>query len=330
VIINNIGDESPLDQNVTTNNPIKINPIITPQQPIDIHNSIRSLLDYPVSNNLEYAMARSRTVPMFLFAGPIKQGIPEYMRKYGLWAPTETQIFYHACFKRCSVYKPIKSNPLVIDVGSHVGMFTIYPAAMGCRVKSYEPNTESLYYNKLSVYINGLENNVEFYQKAVGAGPGEAVMSNDNGDLGSTYVVTDNNTIGNNIPVPLVGLRNEIKEDVLLIKINVEGYEDEVMKGLYPILDEYNIENIKIKMKKTRDYEYKRVFINALMHDYLAINYSDDYGDYGVNRTLADMDCVVLKKLGPMAWIPWEDMWFIKKGSDSYQRALTMINCIIQ
>jgi FkbM family methyltransferase len=46
------------------------------------------------------------------------------------------------------------------------------------------------------------------------------------------------------ISVPSVRLEEVVKEDVLLLKVDVEGWEWSVMQGAEALLKNYNVENI--------------------------------------------------------------------------------------
>jgi FkbM family methyltransferase len=44
--------------------------------------------------------------------------------------------------------------------------------------------------------------------------------------------------------VPSIRLEDEVREEVLLMKVDVEGYEWSVMEGARGLINNYNVENI--------------------------------------------------------------------------------------
>jgi FkbM family methyltransferase len=307
-------------------------------------NTTSTFTTTPSDNNLmkllrdtkiEYIVTKTKTDPPFFFAGPSTQPILEFMRKNGMWAPFKVQILRNICLDRCNTSRSTKDNPLVIDVGGNVGQVALYTAAMGCNVKTYEPGHDAFHFLKLGVYLNGFERNVELNERAVDAGPGEVVISVKS-DWGITVInhkmsVAEFKKMDKTeeyVTLKSVALFEEIKSDVLVLKIDVEGSEDNVIKGLIPVIGKYDIENIIMETKKMRDYSYKLDFINSMSNNYLILSYREDYSLQGVEKDFENIDCLVVKDLRHDEWIPFEDLWFIKIGSPSFEKAVKNLNCL--
>jgi FkbM family methyltransferase len=288
------------------------------------------------STTQDFVISRTKTDPPFIFAGPESQPPVSYIRKNGIWGPMETQIFKEVLNWRCDKSKSTKVNPLVVDVGGNIGMFSLYSAALGCRVQTYEPIPGPFYFLRLSVFLNGFEDNIQTNNVAVDEEPGKTVIEMNHLDWGSANIrVMDKEkdfeiekNKANSLVVKTTGLSQEIKEDVLLLKIDVEGFEDNVFKGLLPVFDEYSIENIVVEMKKYRDWRYKADFINKLRKNYIILNYREDYSQQGLAASFADMDCIMLSEVNADEWFPWEDLWIIKIGSPSYKKVINTLNCL--
>lgn len=90
---------------------------------------------------------------------------PHIMEK-GIFAPKETLLFYTILHDRCKEKKNGKP-PLVVDVGTNVGWFTMLSAAMGCRVLSFEPNPSIHPYLKMSIALNNFGDLVELRHSMV-------------------------------------------------------------------------------------------------------------------------------------------------------------------
>jgi FkbM family methyltransferase len=279
----------------------------------------------------EYVVGRTKTEPPFLYVGPASQPILDYIRKNGFWSPMKTQIIREMLRERCQTSLPISQNPLVIDVGANLGMHTVYSSSFGCRVMSYEPVPDAFYFLRLAVFMNGYEDRVILNEKAVDKADGESLLQI-RGDWGVSIIIPgkrEKKEMKDVVMVQTVALSSEIKEDVLLLKIDVEGYEDNVWQGMVSILNKYNIENIIVETKKNRDFVFKVDFINELISkSYLVLSYREDYSTQGVNRDFVDVDCYVIQNLVPEDWFPWEDLWFLKIGSPSYEKAVKTLKCL--
>lgn len=70
------------------------------------------------------------------------------------------------------------------------------------------------------------------------------------------------------VPKQLVALDDVIAEDVLLLKIDASGYEDEVLKGLTQTIQKYNIDNILCETKPVNDKAWKARFMNEMRQGY--------------------------------------------------------------
>lgn len=96
--------------------------------------------------------------------------ICDKVRLLGYWSPVESHIFHHVLRK----YGCRDGKALVVDVGAHVGWFSLVSASYGCRVVSFEPNTVALRYLNLSRVINNLHHQVALYPKGVGIADSQA------------------------------------------------------------------------------------------------------------------------------------------------------------
>ncbi len=122
---------------------------------------------------------------------------------------------------------------MVADVGANIGNHTMYFAAHGLRVHALEPNPEAVEYVRRNVLVNGFGETVHIHAVAAGdrAGrvsvtPGESEMR-----LGMARSVEGQGD------VPLIRLDDLVGEErVALIKIDVEGAEESVVRGAASII----------------------------------------------------------------------------------------------
>lgn len=135
-------------------------------------------------------------------------------------------------------------NGVFVDVGANVGMATFAAAVMGFRVYSFEPVFENLqsicngiYFNRVGELVTVFEaatsdrvGNITFH-KLVGRLDNSAVSAS-----GAKLAFKSNEAIElqvRTVPLDLVIPENEA---VLLIKIDVQGWELHVLKGAEKLL----------------------------------------------------------------------------------------------
>lgn len=158
-----------------------------------------------------------------------------------------------------------------IDVGAHIGNHTIW-FSKHCgadEVWAYEPTKSTFEVLKENV-INNCINTVRLFNFAVGAKKGTCKL-NTNKRVGQNSVSYGKGAI------PMVTL-GDIQNKVALIKIDVEGFEFEVIKGAMPIIErdkpELFIETFEnrteIEKLLPKEYKFIEVYNNAPTYHYSA------------------------------------------------------------
>jgi FkbM family methyltransferase len=118
----------------------------------------------------------------------------------------------------------LRPEDLFVDVGANVGSYTILAgASVGARVIAFEPDEQAFGWLERNVALNKL-GRIEARREAVGAQPG-------------TVRFTSGHDTGNRIDpagpvtVPMTTLDAASSTAPALIKIDVEGYELDVLRG---------------------------------------------------------------------------------------------------
>jgi FkbM family methyltransferase len=130
----------------------------------------------------------------------------------------------------------LRSGDLFADVGANVGSYTILASGVvGCRTVAFEPDPASAATLERNIKLNKITDRVEIRLTAVGARPGVARFSTGLDTM--NHVVDSAEQSGRNVFIEtldsvLIGNRRI----PALIKIDVEGYEDEVLRGAKAIL----------------------------------------------------------------------------------------------
>ena len=138
-------------------------------------------------------------------------------------ADARSRLFYPAC---------------VVDVGAHVGNHTVYFAhVLGVRTLSFEPNPATFRQLELNVSDNGLAPLCSLYNAAVGAATSRArAEPAPDQNSGMATVALDPEGAVNVVALDDV-LEKEPRVD--LIKIDVEGWELDVLRGGARILERH-------------------------------------------------------------------------------------------
>ncbi|KXZ44545.1 hypothetical protein GPECTOR_65g163 [Gonium pectorale] len=114
---------------------------------------------------------------------------------------------------------------LVVDVGANFGWFAIMAARLGCKVIAYEPVPVFRSFFEYSIFLNDLSSLIEVRPSVV-SHEAEKHMKMET------------------IEVPSVRLENDVKSDVLLMKVDVEGWEWAVIKGAEGLFKKYDVESV--------------------------------------------------------------------------------------
>jgi FkbM family methyltransferase len=152
------------------------------------------------------------------------------------------------------VHASLRPGDTSIDVGAHIGFFTMHMAAAvgpaGCvyAFEPFDPNAELL---ERSIVENRFEDRVVFRRSAVGAVTGTATLTFPRETLnsGGAYLLPDSTAGAAAAPygnlkkiVPLIALDDALNEiqlrPVRFIKMDVEGAEPQVVRGAARLLEE--------------------------------------------------------------------------------------------
>jgi FkbM family methyltransferase len=172
----------------------------------------------------------------------------------------------------------IKSSDTVIDIGAHIGLFTLY-ASQNCKngnIYSYEPVKENFNVLKENITINNLKN-VKIFNLAVSKSNSTIKLFMNNDESGhSMFSKSSENIIVNSTSLMKIFDENNIKKCNFL-KLDCEGAEYEIIKNLpleyfqkidklvieYHMADshpEFLIELKEILLKQNFEIETKKLF----------------------------------------------------------------------
>jgi FkbM family methyltransferase len=155
---------------------------------------------------------------------------PDYLFKhaylFGEYEPTLTEVF-----KRI-----VRPGDICFDVGASFGFYTCLFALRGAQVYAFEPLPPSFALHEDSVQLNGCAKSIKAYNAGLGERPGSiriytfkhlSLGHASSADLGRPDAVPHECRI---MTIDEVCARESV-DHISFIKIDVEGYEYEVLKG---------------------------------------------------------------------------------------------------
>jgi FkbM family methyltransferase len=139
----------------------------------------------------------------------------------------------------------LRPGDLFADVGANMGSYTVLAGAV-CRARSvsYEPVPSSFERLIANRELNGLGALADCRPRAVGAVAGSVAMTSSYDAM--NHVVASGGSAG--LTVPVVTLDEDLAEVPSLMKIDVEGFESEVLRGARRHLADPRLQAIIIEL----------------------------------------------------------------------------------
>jgi FkbM family methyltransferase len=135
------------------------------------------------------------------------------------------------------VKKAVRSKGVFIDVGANVGYYSLFAAKFGAKkIISFEPNPVLCKRFKKNIELNKFEERINLFECALGDKRGNTRLNLNKNDIGSSSLLKDSIST-NFINVEVFSLieileTKDIKK-IDALKIDVEGFEDKVMKPFF-------------------------------------------------------------------------------------------------
>lgn len=208
-------------------------------------------IHYIRSMNKTIFVRNTTTSPSFLM--PITKhdmdpDVSAMVWHYGALEGGITRVFHEILNGRCTESKT------VLDVGANFGYFTLYAARYGCRVIAYEPVKLFRAYLLWGISINDLSHLVTVSSSAVSDRSYQKLPIGVPKDktywgLASTFSLNLHPHETERIEhVPSVRLDRDVKAtDVILLKIDIEGYEPEVLLSADGLFKSKAVENVLLE-----------------------------------------------------------------------------------
>lgn len=133
----------------------------------------------------------------------------------------------------------IKKGDIVVDIGAHIGVFSVFASRFARKVYSFEPSDDNFKVLEENIAINNIGNIVAPFNSAVSnmTGEKELFICPDN-SAGHSFYAPENGHKNRKITVPAVSFEDFIAlNDISVIdflKIDCEGGEYDILLGCPP------------------------------------------------------------------------------------------------
>ena len=180
----------------------------------------------------------------------------------------------------------LRPDDVFADVGANMGSYTILASGVsGARSYSFEPVPSTFERLQANIELNGLTDRVVAINAAVGGQPGELQFTINHDTV--NHVATDDDTTPT-MAVPVITLDEQLASTPpALMKIDVEGYESEVLRGARALLSHSNLRAIVIELNGSGGrygFDEEDIQESLLMYGFRPVRYDP------ASRTLAALD----------------------------------------
>jgi FkbM family methyltransferase len=199
-----------------------------------------------------------------------------------------------------------------VDAGANVGSYTLLASGIsGANSIAVEPVTGTFELLQKNIELNNLQERVVLHNAGVGAASGNLIFTADQDT--TNHVLSSSEQQLDTINVPMLTIDSSIIHCPLLIKIDVEGYETEVLKGMSATLKNLTLKAIIIELNGSG---MRYGFDDHQIHNLLLANNFKPYAYDPFNRLLTE-----LTSFGSTNTIYCRDLDFI---SDRIKNAKTI------
>ncbi|WP_207426487.1 FkbM family methyltransferase [Pedobacter sp. SYSU D00535] len=140
----------------------------------------------------------------------------------------------------------LRQGDLFVDVGANIGSYTVLAGAhVGARVVAIEPISATFEQLMQNIRLNNVQDSTTALNIGIGGEPGTLTFTNNMDTVNHVTVDEGEGTIS----IPVDKLDNVLAElDPSLLKIDVEGFENEVIRGGGGILSKDSLKAIIIEL----------------------------------------------------------------------------------
>jgi len=181
----------------------------------------------------------------------------------------------------------LRDNDLFVDVGANVGSYTILAcSAVGARGYAFEPIPNTYCRLIENMRLNHLDEKVKCINKGVGSQQGNIAFTCDSDT--TNHALASGEQGGNTVTIDVVSLDTILNiQSPVLMKIDVEGYETQVLEGAHQTLKNQMLHSVIMELNgNCKRYGFNEALILELMFD----NGFKTYSYNPLDRTLVNLE----------------------------------------
>ena len=154
----------------------------------------------------------------------------------------------------------LRVNDQFIDVGANIGAYSILAASqIGCKTIAFEPSEKNYSILQANLHLNNLQEFIEIHNFALGE-KNETKTIGTKGAL--TYITNNQNLDLQKIEIQRL---DDFAEYAQIIKIDVEGFEEFVLKGAEQVLNHPDTHAVILELAGYNRYNSSDAIIHKLM-----------------------------------------------------------------
>jgi len=141
----------------------------------------------------------------------------------------------------------LRPNDLFIDVGANIGAYSILASGeIGANTIAFEPVPSTFENLKKNININSLNEKIQVFNIGLGSELGQLRFTKSFDTVNHVTYNNDNESV--NVEISTLDIILSTLSAPTLVKIDVEGFESEVLKGAEIILNNENLKAIIIEL----------------------------------------------------------------------------------
>ena len=194
------------------------------------------------------------------------------------WESLTTKNILNALFYYTKKYNLSNNDSFIIDIGANVGWFSFFLSKYKYKIIAFEPSQLNYYILRKNFCINR-DSNIIIINKGLYTEDKKCDLYNLKGNIGNGMIICDNVSENNSLKnlfktgeIVLTKLSNYIpfiKNNLVLIKMDVEGSEGKVIEGGIELITKYHIPFIvleftpsSLKLHGTDPNKFLQIFLN--------------------------------------------------------------------
>lgn len=248
-----------------------------------------------------YWQVQSSYRPSKLIVKPFIAGTVFYARKGMAGITGNIYTGLHEFNEMAFLLHFLRPDDIFFDIGANVGSYTLLASGV-CKAKTVaiEASAKTITITSKNISLNQLQNKVILINAAAGAAAGVLTFSNN--EDSTNHVISANETQNTNVETVKVIKVDDttVNSKPALIKIDVEGFETEVLKGMGETLKQASLKAIIIELNGSgARYNFNDADIHQLLiaHNFKPYQYNPFERKLALLNTYGDNNTIYCRDL---------------------------------